>query len=385
MAEQNQDGQERTEDPTPKRLREAREKGNIPRSRELSTMMVTLTGAAALLLFGRGLSDMILERLRNSFSPRAEDLADPRYLLRALNDAIVDGLMALMPFFVLCLAAALLGPLMLGGWNFTTQALQPKLEKLDPIKGFARLFAPRNLVELGKAIAKFLLVGAVALMLLRSLMDQIIALGMEPVRQALGHAVQLCLLSLLVMCASLAVIAAIDVPFQLWDYTRKMRMTLREVRDEMKETDGRPEVKSKIRQTQQQLARRRMMEEVPHADVVVTNPVHVAVALRYEDGEMTAPRVVAKGTDLVALRIREIATENRVPVFEAPPLARALNAHADIGEEIPRPLYHAVAQVLSYVYALRRARRYEIPTPAVPEIEVPAELTPPPTGMETDR
>jgi flagellar biosynthetic protein FlhB len=186
------------------------------------------------------------------------------------------------------------------------------------------------------------------------------------------------------MCASLAIIAAVDVPFQLWDYSRKMRMTLQEVRDEMKETDGRPEVKSKIRQVQQQLARRRMMEEVPHADVIVTNPTHVSVALKYDaEGDMSAPRVIAKGTDLIALRIREIATENQVPIFEAPPLARALNAHADIGEEIPRRLYHAVAQVLSYVYALRRARNYEITTPELPDIDVPEDLTPP-AGEEAD-
>jgi flagellar biosynthetic protein FlhB len=277
-----------------------------------------------------------------------------------------------------------LGPTLLGGWNFSTKALAPKFEKLDPIKGFMRLFAPRNFVELLKAMAKFLLIGTVALLLLQGLTNQIIGLSMEPVRAALGHAIWLCLLSLLVMCASLAIIAAVDVPFQLWDYSRKMRMTLQEVRDEMKETDGRPEVKSKIRQVQQQLARRRMMEEVPHADVIVTNPTHVSVALKYDaEGDMSAPRVIAKGTDLIALRIREIATENQVPIFEAPPLARALNAHADIGEEIPRRLYHAVAQVLSYVYALRRARNYEITTPELPDIDVPEDLTPP-AGEEAD-
>ncbi|MEO0975192.1 MAG: flagellar type III secretion system protein FlhB, partial [Pseudomonadota bacterium] len=262
---------------------------------------------------------------------------------------------------------------MLGGWNFSTKALEPKLEKLDPIKGVQRLFAPKNFVEQMKAMAKFLLVGGVALLLLWRLAPRIISLSSQPMPAALQHAIWLVLLSLALLSASLAIIAAIDVPFQLWDFTRKLRMTLKEVRDEMKETDGRPEVKSRIRQLQQQLARGRMMEDVPQADVVITNPTHVAVALRYEE-EMSAPRVIAKGTDLVAARIRDIALEHRIPLFEAPPLARALNRHTDIGEEIPKALYQAVAQVLSYVYALRRARNYEIQMPELPNIDLPEGL-----------
>lgn len=381
MAE-NQDGQEKTEDPTPKRLREAREKGDVPRSRELSTMLVTLTGAGSLILFGDGLQHTLASILREHFSLRGNMIRDPSYLMESFMHSMVQSLFALAPLMGACTAAALLGPILLGGWNFATKALEPKLDKLDPIKGFGRLFSPRNLVELLKAIAKFLLVGAVALLLLGQLAPRIIGLGMEPVEVGLGEAVWLCLLSLLLLSASLAIIAAIDVPFQLWDFTRKLRMTLKEVRDEMKDTDGRPEVKSRIRQLQQQLARGRMMEEVPLADVVVTNPTHVAVALRYRD-DMNAPRVVAKGTDLVAARIRAIAEEHGVPLFEAPPLARALNRHADLGDEIPHALYQAVAQVLSYVYALRRARRYEIPMPERPRVDVPERFADPPTE-ETD-
>lgn len=369
MAE-SQDGQEKTEDPTPKRLREAREKGQVPRSRELTTMLVTLTGAGALLIFGNGLASTLTGVLRTMFSPRGDLLRDPNYLFRSLMQSVMECLLALAPLLVLCTAAALLGPVLLGGWNFTTKALEPKLENLDPIKGVQRLFSPRNVVELMKAIAKFLLVGGVALVLLAQLTPRIIGLGMEPIQQGLSHAAWLCLLSLLLLSASLALIAAIDVPFQLWDFTRKLKMTLQEVRDELKDTDGRPEVKSKVRQLQQQQARRRMMNEVPQASVVVVNPTHVSVALRYDE-DMGAPRVVAKGTDLVALRIREIAREHGVPLFEAPPLARALNAHVDLGEEIPRALYQAVAQVLSYIFALRRARRYEIPMPERPRIDVP--------------
>lgn len=373
MAE-NEDGQEKTEDPTPKRLREAREKGNVPRSRELSTMLVTMAGAVGLILFGGGLQETILEIFREQLSPRAAQLGDPTYLMRSLQSNFIRGLLALTPFLLLCTFAAFLGPIMLGGWNFTLKALEPKLEKLDPIKGFKRLFAPKNFVELMKAMAKFLLVGGVAVVLLNHLAPQLVGLSLQPVETALGNAIWLCLLSLLLLSASLALIAAVDVPFQLWDFTRKLKMTLKEVRDEMKESDGRPEVKSRIRQLQQQLARGRMMEEVPHADVVVTNPTHVAVALRYQD-DMSAPKVIAKGTDMVAARIREIALEHRVPLFEAPPLARALNRHTEIGEEIPRALYQAVAQVLSYIYALRRARRYEIPMPDVPDIELPPDVT----------
>jgi flagellar biosynthetic protein FlhB len=374
MAEQEL--QERTERATPKRLEEARRKGQLARSRELNATAVMLAGSGALLAFGPHLVQEGADLFRATLRLERAALFQPEQMGQSLAAALIDALLALAPILGACATAAILAPLAVGGWTFSLEALSFKAERLDPIQGLRRMASLRNLLELGKAIAKFLLVATASVLLLRALATEIMGLGREPLRLALAHGAHLCALALVVLSAVLIVIAAIDVPFQLWDHARRMRMTREELREEVKETEGRPEVRSRIRALQQQLARRRMMQEVPKADVVVTNPTHYAVALRYDQARMRAPRVVAKGADLMALQIRQVALAHGVPVYEAPPLARALHAGAEIDQEIPAGLYVAVAQLLAWVYALKRAVANGAPPPPRPQLDLPAGAVP---------
>ena len=374
MADQPQE--ERTEQPTPKRLKEAREKGEVPRSRELTMTGVMLTGAAGLLMLAGPMGGRIVENFRRGFDIERGRIFDTDYMAMSLGEQFVGAFRGLIPFIVLLVFAVFLSSAALGGLNFSAKALAFKPERLNPISGLKRIFGANALNELIKSIGKFTFVALLAMLWLWYCFDELIGLSRESVRMAIAHALTICGWSLLVVSCGLIGIAAIDAPFQKWQFTKKMRMTRKEVKDEMKETEGRPEVKSKIRQLQQQVAQRRMMEAVPEADVVITNPTHFAVALAYDDGRMGAPRVVAKGADLVAARIREIAEEHRVPLFSAPPLARALYASTEIDEEIPAKLYTAVAQVLAYVYQLKTTlkpgqKRMPPPVPDVDESEFP--------------
>lgn len=345
--------QDRTEQATPKRREDARKKGDVPRSRELTMTSVMVLGASGLLLLAGPIGERITTGMIGSLSIAREDIFNPDYPLTAFGSATLNALVALLPLGFIMIAAALGGAALIGGWSFSLKALAFKGERLSPIKGVKRIFSANSLNELVKALAKFSLVAAAAVLWLWVCRDKVLQLGRLPVDAAIVDALELCGVSLLIISATLVLIAAADVPFQLWNYNKKLRMTRQEVRDEFKDTEGRPEVKSRIRSMQQQIATRRMMEDVPGADVVITNPTHYAVALKYDDGKMRAPRVIAKGKDLIAARIRELASENEVPLFSAPPLARALFASTKLGQEIPAALYTAVAQVLAYVYQVR--------------------------------
>jgi len=375
MAEEDT-GQEKTEEATPRRLERAREEGQVPRSRELSTAAILLAGSASLFAFGNVLGSGLLGIGRNAFRFDRAALQAPDAMLLELGAASSSALWMLAPVFVLLLLAAVLGPAALGGWIFSARALAPKLERLDPVRGLERMFSLRSLVELLKAIAKVLLVGGVALLLLWALRGELAAMAMQPLEPAIRHAVTVLGWSALALSASTLLIAAVDVPFQVMDHTKKLRMTMQQVRDEIKESEGRPEVKSRIRQLQRQFARSRMMAAVPKADVVITNPSHYAVALRYDAGRTAAPQLLAKGSDLVALKIREIAEANGVPVVSSPRLARAIYFTTELEAEIPAGLYLAVAQVLAYVFHLRNHRRGRGAAPVLPE-ELPI-----PEGMD---
>jgi flagellar biosynthesis protein FlhB len=364
------DGQERTEQATPKRLEEARSKGQIPRSRDLSTAAVTLVGGATLYMLGGQISGQLAEMMRRGLALSREQATDAGHLLPALSMAAAEGLRAAAPVLGAITLAALVAPLALGGWSFAAQAMMPQFSRLNPLEGIKRMFAMRNVMEIVKALSKFGVVAVVAAIVLWKDAPTLMALGREPLEQAIGHAVKLSGQALLTISAGLLIIAGIDVPYQLWQYAKQMRMSREEIREEYKESEGSPEIKGRIRQVQQQLARQRMMQDVPKADVVVVNPTHFAVALRYDDKRMRAPVVVAKGVDLVAARIREIAGEHAVPIFEAPPLARVLYRNVEIGDEIPSTLYVAVAQILSYVFQLRVARRAGQQPPPKPDVEV---------------
>ncbi|HHH43999.1 MAG TPA: flagellar type III secretion system protein FlhB [Gammaproteobacteria bacterium] len=374
MAE-NEDGQEKTEQATPKKQEEARNKGQVPRSRELTTMAMLLVGAASVSMMGGPLIQQLGGVMRMGLQVERSKVFDPWAIIDILSQAVYHGFLSLVPFLLVMLVTALAAPVALGGWAFSTEAIAFKAEKLNPLKGLKRIFAARGLIELVKALAKFILIGSVGAGLLWHFLPQLMGLGREPVVAALAHTGSILSLSFVVLSASLLLIAAIDIPFQLWDHAKNLKMTRQEVRDEAKNTEGKPEVKSRIRSMQREVAQRRMMQEIPNADVVITNPTHYAVALRYDAERMAAPVVVAKGVELVAGQIRAVATANRVPLYEAPPLARALYYSTDINQEVPAGLYLAVAQILAYIFQLK-ASVHGGPLPVRPdEPEVPDEFS----------
>jgi flagellar biosynthesis protein FlhB len=360
---------ERTEQPTPKRLEEARRKGQVARSTELSAAAVILTVGGSLHFLGGYMGSRLHGLMSSSLSLTREQSVDESLMFSTLTTQAAHALLACAPILGLTMLAALLAPMLLGGWNLSFEALVPDFTRLNPMNGLGRMFSARSAVDLAKAFAKFILLALVAVFLLRQKSGELMGLGMEPTRVAIAHAISLTGYAFLMLAATLGLIAAIDVPWQLFQHNKQLRMTRQEVREEMKESDGSPEVKGRIRSLQREIARRRMMQEVPKADVIITNPTHFAVALKYDEQRMRAPIVVAKGADVIAARIREIATEGLVPIFEAPPLARALFKSVEIGGEIPASLYVAVAQVLTYIYQLKTARRDGMHPPTPPDID----------------
>lgn len=353
MAEQDS-GQERTEAPSGKRLQDAREKGQVPRSQELSTVVVLVASSVAMLFVGGSLINGLADVMTQSFSLSRKLIMDPHMMAQQLILALKIMAVDVGMFLGITLLAALSAPALIGGWNFSTQAIGVKLEKMSPLQGIKRMFGPQGLVELGKALGKFLLVGSIGTIILWNLRDQLLTLGRQEVQVAMTELGYIVLWGFLAICASLILIALIDVPFQKWNHTRQLRMTKQELKDENKETEGSPEVKGRIRRMQIQLSQQRMMQDVPKADVIITNPTHYAVALRYDQTKAGAPVVLAKGADLIAQQIRMVGDHHEVPIISAPPLTRAVYYSTEIGEEIPSGLYIAVAQILAFVFQLRR-------------------------------
>ncbi len=346
-------GGERTEEPSQRRLQEARERGQVPRSRELTNFATMIGGSVALIATGAALAGSLSRMMREGLTIDLRRLEDPQFMMSSLGEAAVTALLAALPIFAALIGLVLLAAVVLGGWNFSPAALAPDFSRMSPLAGLKRLFGLRGASELGKALLKFLVVGGVCAAIVSWLFADVLALGRMAPHAAIGRGASLLSWAFVWLCASLALIAMVDVPLQLFQFKRSLRMTRQELRDEAKESDGRPETKQRIRQMQQQLARRRMMHKVPTADVVIVNPTHFAVALKYDPKHMHAPRVVAKGVDLVAQNIRRIAEEHRVPIFDSPKLARALYRSTDLNREIPAGLYVAVAQVLSYIFRIR--------------------------------
>lgn len=368
---------EKTEQPSQRRLDQAREKGQVARSRELSTFAVLLAGGGILWFMGASFTQHMVKSLRDGLTLNREMAFNPDLMIPRLYDLSLDALLTFFPFLLAVLLAAVFSPLLLNGWLFSIEALQPKFSKMNPISGIARMFSGTALVELAKAIGKAILVGGVGAWVIWHNRDAVMALGTQSLAASIPQMGHLVGASFMMIVGAMLLIVAIDVPFQLWDHNKKLMMTKEEVRQEAKETEGDPMVKGRIRSLQREAARRRMMAAIPTADVVVTNPTHYAVALKYGETGMRAPVVVAKGSHLLALRIREIAEENHVPILEAPPLARALHKHTDLGESIPEALYTAVAEVLAYVYQLQRYEKQGGARPPEPKhLPVPVELDP---------
>ncbi len=367
---------EKTEPASSRRLEQAREEGQVPRSREIGAFLILMVSASAFWFVGPWMVQRTTAIFRRGLILEEPLLRDPQFMMVRLADLSLDALLSFAPLLLALVVAALISPFFLGSWNFSLKALNPDLGRLDPLKGLARLVSWSGLVELIKAIAKALLVGGVAIWVLWSQRNDLVGLFGQSIEVGLSSAGQLVNYSFLMIVMAMLLVVAVDVPFQLWQYHDKLKMSKDEVKQEGKEMEGNPEVKGRIRQLQREAARKRMMGAVPTADVIVTNPTHFAVALAYKSG-MGAPKVLAKGMGEIALRIREIGAENGVPMLEAPPLARALYRHADLDQEIPSALYAAVAEVLAYVYQLANWRQIGGNYPIPPrEIVVPAELVP---------
>ncbi|EJZ57209.1 flagellar biosynthesis protein FlhB [Pseudomonas sp. TH49] len=375
MAE-SESGQDKTEDPTEKRKKDSREKGEIARSKELNTLAVMLAGAGGLLVFGGMLAQELMDLMRLNFSLSREVIMDEKSMGTFLLISGKIALVAIQPIMITLLLAALIGPISLGGWLFAAGSMAPKFSRMNPGAGLKRMFSMKAVIELVKALAKFLITLFVALMVLSSDIDDFLRIAHEPLEQAIIHSVTLVGWSSLWLACGLIIIAAVDVPVQLWESHKKLLMTKQEVRDEHKDQEGRPEVKQRIRQTQREMSQRRMMAAIPDADVVITNPTHYAVALKYDSEKGGAPVLLAKGSDFLALKIREIAVANNVMLLESPGLARSIYYSTELDQEIPGGLYLAVAQVLAYVYQIRqyRAGKGKRPDPLKDDLPIPPDL-----------
>jgi flagellar biosynthetic protein FlhB len=368
---------ERTFQPTPRRLEQAREKGQIARSRELTTAAVALSGALALWWVGPELYRRCLTVFRTGLAFDRSGAVEPDRMLASLSALSGELALAISPLLGLVLVATLGAPLLLSGWVWSNTALAPDFARLNPGRGLGNMFSAQSLVELVKAIAKCLLLGGIGYWALASSWTEVQQLPAQETGGAVARVGALVSTGFFALVGGLVIVALIDVPWQIWHHHDQLKMTRQEVVQEQREMEGDPQLKARIRSQQREVARRRMMSAVPKADVVVTNPSHYAVALQYREGTMRAPKVVAKGMNLVAQRIREIGAEHGVPVLEAPPLARALYRHTEVGSEIPPALFMVVAQVLAYVYQVERHRSAGGPAPAFPtDLAVPPELDP---------
>ncbi|MBI3771251.1 MAG: flagellar biosynthesis protein FlhB [Gammaproteobacteria bacterium] len=348
------DGQERTEQPTEKRLSDAKAKGQVARSRDLGTTLVLVSSAIGLLVFGGMIINALAGIMRTSLTLDKSLIFSDTYGIQLFLESIQVALLSLVPLAVIILVASIYGSTALSGWIFSTEALAFNFSKLDPISGIKRMLGLNSLVEAGKAFLKLLLVGSVGIFVLWVNTDEMLGLGKLSLEHAMASSVQV--LGWVFLWASLPMIlvAAVDAPYQLWSFHKQLRMTHEEIKQEHKETDGSPEIKRKVKQIQQQIAMQRMMQKVPQADVVITNPTHFSVAIKYDQKKMRAPIVVAKGADLVAFEIRRIAQGANVPILSAPPLARSIYHHTELDQAIPEGLYVAVAQVLAYIYHLKK-------------------------------
>jgi flagellar biosynthetic protein FlhB len=375
MAE-SESGQDKTEDPTEKKKKDAREKGEIARSKELNTLAIMLAGSGALLIFGGALAQDLMELMRMNFSLSREVVLDQGAMGAYLMHSGLIALVAIQPVMITLLLAALIGPISLGGWLFSAGTMAPKFSRMNPGAGLKRMFSSKAVIELLKALAKFFIILFVALAVLSSDIDDLLRIAHEPLDMAIIHSLQLVGWSSLWMACGLIIIAAVDVPFQLWESAKKLKMTKQEIRDEHKDQEGRPEVKQRIRQLQRDMSQRRMMAAIPDADVVITNPTHYAVALKYDPDKGGAPMLVAKGSDFLALKMREIAVANDVLLLESPALARSIYYSTELEQEIPGGLYLAVAQVLAYVYQIRqyRAGKGKRPDPLKDDLPIPPDL-----------
>ena len=371
---QEQQPQEKTEEPSAKRLKEAREKGQVVRSRDFNATVILLVTSFGFLIFGHYLASHLVVMMRACFEFDASLLMTTAITFAHLSYLSQYGIKATLPLMIMILILSLATPLSIGGWTFSREVVRPKLSRLNPMKGLARIVSKKGLVEVVKSFLKFLLIGGVSILVLKLKLPGLLLLGNAPLEVAISEGTTTVIEAVAWIASSLLIIALLDVPFQLYEHHQQMRMSKQELKDEYKDTEGKPEVKSAIRRAQQAAARRRMMSEVPKADVILTNPTHYAVAISYKNKKRKAPVVVAKGKNLIAFQISSVAQKSKIPIICVPPLTRAIYFSTKLNKEIPRGLYIAVAQVLAYIFHLSDKERYDPKPSVLQDVLIPPDL-----------
>jgi len=374
MSGQSGGGQEKTEEPTAKKRSDAKKEGQVPRSKELNTSIVLMVSALALLGMGKSMGDGMANIMKSRLTvDRTQLFGKADVIVGQFADALYSMFALFVPFMLVLLLAVLLTPVLMGGWAFSIKAAKPKWSRVSPMKGLKRIFSVKGLMELVKSALKVTLVAGVAAILIWNWSGDLLSLGRLDYKLAIYLGMEFVGWLFLLLGVATLLIAVIDVPFQIFQHTKQLKMTKQEVRDENKQTEGNPELKARVRQAQHDMAMNRMIEAIPKADVIVTNPTHYAVAIKYDEDKGGAPILLAKGVELIALKIREIAKSNGITMFEAPPLARALYYSTEVTEEIPEGLYYAVAQILAYVYQLNAAIYPEQVPDKPDELNIPKE------------
>lgn len=375
MAEDDDSSQEKTEEASSRKLEKAREEGQVPRSRDLTTTAVLMLAAIGIYMFAEFMFGKIIGLTRDNFILNRATIYDPNAMIAHLASAIYDGLFSIAPLMILLLIASVLGPIALGGWNYSSKAMEPKLSRMDPLAGLKRMFSVKSLIELLKALGKVLIILGATIWILKFYAQDMFRLVDESIGNAIIHSLEISIFATIALSATTIAIAAIDIPLQIYEYNKKLKMSRQDQKDESKDTDGKPEVKGRIRQLQREMAQRRMMSNVPQADVVITNPEHFSIALKYDPDTMDTPLMIAKGGDHTALKIREIAKAHNIDIIQSPVLARAIFYTTEVDQEIPSGLYLAVAQVLAYVFQLRNFRKGKGEKPVYPRnINIPRDL-----------
>ncbi|OCG55906.1 flagellar biosynthesis protein FlhB [Gilliamella sp. Choc6-1] len=366
---------DKSEQPTDSKIKKAKEKGQIPRSRELTSLLILLVGITLFWLMGSHLASQLITVIQTAMKVSYR-IDDDKLLIFNLVNLLSAGFWAILPIFLGLVIIAIIAPICIGGLLFSLQSIKPNFKKLNPISGFGRLFSTRIFAELLKSMFKVILVSFAVLLFLLHYFPSMLSLPNMYLNNALANSIQFVILCVILSIIALIPMVGFDIFYQFWSNLKKLKMSKQEVKDEFKEQEGNPQIKGRIRQMQQAIARRRMMKDVPKANVIVTNPTHYAVALQYDEKTMIAPKMLAKGTDNIALRIKELASEHNIPQLEAPPLARALYRYGEIGETIPPELYTAVAQILAWVYQLKHWYKYGGDKPLTPRnLPVPESLS----------
>lgn len=375
MSERPDDSQERTEQATARKKQQSQDQGQVARSKDFNTLMVLLCSGFCFMGLGHSGVQKMQHIFQNNLSIDPKLLVDPSGMFLALKAAVFTGINIMLPFLSLIVVVCLAGPLLIGGWSFSWGNIEIKFERLDPIKGFLKIFSLKNFVELIKSIFKIALVVMTMALIVYLYMKKIVRFSFADISVGIHQSGEILIWSFMLLVGALFVITLFDVPFQLWNHSQELRMTKQEVKDEYKDSEGKPEVKSRLARLQRELLKRRLSIEVPKADVIITNPTHYAVALKYDQKNMKAPKLVAKGVDVMAEKIMEIAKSKSIPLVALPPLARSIYFHTEVGEEIPSELYVSVAQVLAYVHQLKLYKRGKLKKPKVPEkVNIPPEM-----------